>query len=122
MLTLSRKWDCGKNPGYPIFFGSEDRWPGDQEREVLLAAAGGKRTDAAAVRGDGAPDCRPTGGDGAGRTVLSAKSAENEGGMGVRMEVIEKMQLAGFEVLEQAEGRLWRANGPAGEKKLQHVG
>jgi hypothetical protein len=32
------------------------------------------------------------------------------------MEVIEKMQLAGFEVLEQAEGRLWRANGPAGEK------
>ena len=34
--------------------------------DTCLAAAGGKRTDAAAVRGDGTPDCSPTGGDGAG--------------------------------------------------------
>jgi len=40
----------------------EDRRLVDQAREVLLAAAGGKRSDAAAVRGHGVPDCRPTGG------------------------------------------------------------
>jgi len=41
----------------------EDRWPVGQARAILLAAAGGKRPDAAAVRGDGTPDCRLTGGD-----------------------------------------------------------
>ncbi|MBM4123144.1 MAG: transposase [Nitrospira sp.] len=37
------------------------------------------------------------------------------------MEIEEKIQLAGFEVLEQAEGGVWRGKGARGEKKLQHV-
>ena len=41
----------------------EDRRSVDQAREVLLAGASGKWPDAAAVRGDGTPDCRLTGGD-----------------------------------------------------------
>jgi hypothetical protein len=45
----------------------QDRRPVDQVRQVLLAAAGGKRADAAAVRGDVTPDCRPTAGDRVGR-------------------------------------------------------
>lgn len=38
------------------------------------------------------------------------------------MEIGEKIQLAGFEVLEQAEGGVWRGKGATGEKQLQHVG
>jgi hypothetical protein len=38
------------------------------------------------------------------------------------MEIREKIQLAGFEVLEQGEGCVWRGKGATGEKKLQHVG
>ena len=41
----------------------EDRRPVGQARAVLLAAAGGKLFDAAAVWGDGATDRRPAGGD-----------------------------------------------------------
>ena len=37
---------------------------------------------------------------------------------GLRMEVIEKMRLAGFEVLDQAEGHVWRGKGTTGEKKI----
>ena len=39
----------------------QNRRPLDQAREVLLAAAGGKPSDAAAVRGDCTKDCRFTG-------------------------------------------------------------
>jgi hypothetical protein len=41
----------------------EDRGQADQTCAVLLAAPGREPTDAAAVRGDGAQDCRLTGGD-----------------------------------------------------------
>jgi hypothetical protein len=37
-----------------------DGRPVDQARVALVAAAGGKRSDAAAVRGDGATDYQPT--------------------------------------------------------------
>ena len=42
----------------------EDRRPVGEARALLLTAAGGKPFNAAAVRGDGATDCRLTGGDG----------------------------------------------------------
>jgi hypothetical protein len=48
---------------FPAASGKDWR-PADRAREALLAAAGGKRPDAAAVRGDGTPDCRLTGGGG----------------------------------------------------------
>ena len=48
----------------------EDGRPVDQARAVLLAASGGEPSDAAAVWGDGTPDCRPTGGVGVGGTDL----------------------------------------------------
>jgi hypothetical protein len=39
----------------------QNRRPLDQARPILLAVAGGKPSDAAAVRGDGTKDCRLTG-------------------------------------------------------------
>ena len=50
----------------PAAAAGEDRWPVAEARPILLAAAGGKRTDAPALRGDGTPDCRPTSGHGVG--------------------------------------------------------
>lgn len=40
----------------------------------------------------------------------------------MRMEFTEKKRLADFEVLEQAEARVWRGKGTAGEKKSQVCG
>jgi len=40
----------------------KNRWPVGEARAVLLVTARGERTDATAVRGDGAKDCRLTGG------------------------------------------------------------
>jgi hypothetical protein len=57
----------------------EDRRPVDQAREVLLAAAGGKPTDTAAVRGDGAKDCRLAGGDWVGGRLLTKSTRAEEG-------------------------------------------
>ena len=42
----------------------KDRRQADQARAVLLAAVGRESSDAAAVWGDGAKDCRLAGGDG----------------------------------------------------------
>ena len=67
-------------------------------RAVLLASAGGERPHVAAVRGDGAPDCRPTGGEGIGSRFVRKTDREGRRDGRVRMEVIEKMRLADFEV------------------------
>jgi hypothetical protein len=44
-----------------------------QHAKGLLAAAGGKRSDLAPVRGDGGQDCRLIGGDGLNGGRLTAK-------------------------------------------------
>ena len=41
---------------------------------------------------------------------------------GVRMVIAESVHLVGFEVLEQAEGGVWRGKGAAGYKKSQPPG
>ena len=80
----------------------EDWRPVGEARLTLLAAAGGERTDAAAVWGDGTPDCRATGGDQVGG--IGRQEADRRGGdVRVRMEVIETMQLANFEVLNNGQ-------------------
>jgi hypothetical protein len=63
----------------------EDRRQADQARAVLLAAAGGELSDAAAVRGDSPKDCRLAGGDGVdgGGGCSEMKRPGSEGRRGV---------------------------------------
>ena len=84
----------------------EDGRPVGQARAVLLADAGGERTDAAVVWGDGAKDCRLAGGDWLERGCWRSKSQPKSGRDGeVCMEVAEKMRLAYFSVLWKDEKR-----------------
>jgi hypothetical protein len=62
-LVLPRRIDNWSLDEFAAEAGQNQR-PLDQARAVLLAAASGKPSDAAAVRGDRAKDCRFTGGDG----------------------------------------------------------
>jgi hypothetical protein len=63
----------------------EDGWPTGQARPVLLAAAGGESSDAAAICGDDAKDRRLADGDGVdagdGRTEIRRRGGEGRQGV-----------------------------------------
>jgi hypothetical protein len=90
-----------------------------EARAVVLAAAGRKWTDAAAVRGHGTADCRPAGGDGVGGSCRQKTDRGGTRGGSVRTQATEKMRLADFEILEQDEAHVWRGASTAGGKKSQ---
>jgi hypothetical protein len=77
----------------------ENRRPVGEARAVLLADAGGERTDPAVVWGDGAKDCRLAGGNWLERGCWRSKSQPKSGRDGeVCMEVAEKPGFGDFDV------------------------
>jgi Transposase DDE domain group 1 len=77
---------------------------------LLLAESGRTRR---LFWGDSTPDCRATGGDRVGG-IGRQEADRRGGGVGARMEVIETMQLANFEVRTTAKTRARRRKGTAG--------